>query len=99
MLRAALREVTIHAPENRRAKERTPDRRLARPAGPLRTEIYPRQGSVDVPRGKHAPRRAVRARRRYSRSGAGERLRPRPRWTERRRGEARSEERRVGKEG
>ena len=43
----------------------------------LRPEVQPRQGSADVLRREHAARRAVRARRRHSGSGAGGCLRPR----------------------
>ena len=69
------------APESGPAEIRATDRQLARPAGALRAQVQPRQGPADVLRREHAARRAVRARRRYSRPGAGRRLRsrhPRP---------------------
>ena len=81
-------EATPHAIEDRHPKERPAHRQLARPAVPLRLEIQPRQGPAHVLRGEHAARRAVRARRRHSGSGAGGRLRSRAGRLERRRGKA-----------
>ncbi len=51
-------------------------------------EDLARQGPAHGLRREHAARRAVRARRRHSRSRAGRRVRPRPRRPERARGEA-----------